>query len=218
MSKAEPSPTGPAVPESIRVAHVLREQIIDGMRLPGAKLVERELAVELGISRVPVREALRALAAEGLVIPRPNSWMTVREFSSRDIEELFQVRTALDPLAFRLAAEQAAEQAGQDGLARLKHALDSEQGSSSSGAFQGAQFHSVVVQIAGNALLSEIWRTIESRMRWLLGQNSQSGEIHSDHADLYAAICAGDGSGAARLASDHIETSRLYVSRHLATQ
>lgn len=184
------------------------------MRLPGAKLVERELAVELGISRVPVREALRALAAEGLVVPRPNSWMTVREFSSRDIEELFQVRTALDPLAFRLAAEQAA----QDGLARLKHALDAEQGSSSSGAFQGAEFHSVVVQIAGNALLSEIWRTIESRMRWLLGQNTQSGEIHSDHVDLYAAICAGDGSGAARLASDHIEISRLYVSRHLATQ
>lgn len=213
MSKTEASWTGPAVAESTRVAQALREQIIGGTRLPGSKLVERELAVELGVSRVPIREALRDLSSEGLVVPRLNSWMTVREFSSRDIEELFQVRTALDPLSFRLAAERATE----DGLARLKHVLDCEQRIGDSGGLQGAEFHSVVVQIADNALLSEIWRTIESRMRWLLGQNSRGDQIHADHADLYAAICAGDASGAALLASDHIETSRRSVSRHLAS-
>ncbi len=203
-------PDGPARSESTRATHVLREQIIGGIRPPRAKLVERELAVELGISRVPIREALRALVAEGLVIPRLNSWMTVREFTSRDIEELFEVRSALDPLAFRLAAMRADE----EGLARLRSSLDAEGRSSNSSTFQGADFHSIVVQIADNALLSEIWRNIESRMRWLLGQNSDGEELHADHTDLYAAIFAGNAAAAAQLASDHIETSRTFVSRH----
>ena len=75
-------------PESERVTRRLRDEILDGVRGPGDRLVERDLAAELGVSRVPVRDALRALAAEGLVTPRPRSWAVVREFTASDVADL----------------------------------------------------------------------------------------------------------------------------------
>ena len=71
--------------EAIRVADRIRDDILDGFRLPGDRLVERTIAEELGVSRVPVREALKALVAEGLVTLRPRTWAIVREFSVGDI-------------------------------------------------------------------------------------------------------------------------------------
>ncbi|MEU8527577.1 GntR family transcriptional regulator, partial [Streptomyces sp. NPDC048629] len=73
-------------PESERVTRQLRDEILDGVREPGSKLVERDLAAQLGVSRVPVRDALRVLVAEGLVTPRPRTWAVVH----------FTVRSCVD--------------------------------------------------------------------------------------------------------------------------
>ncbi|GAB3118998.1 GntR family transcriptional regulator [Glaciibacter psychrotolerans] len=195
------------VGETVRVTGVLRDQIIGGERAPGARLVEREIATALGVSRVPVREALRVLLAEGLVLARPHSWMTVRQFTERDIEELFQVRAAFDSLAFALAAREA----GPDALARLALVLSAESDASAkAGASRAASasFHDLVIEISGNSLLAELWRTLSGRMRWLLGQHDHPIEMHEEHARLYAAIAAGDEKAAAALAMSHLETSR----------
>ena len=92
-------------PEAERVAAVLRGQIIDGARAPGSRLVERDIAAELTVSRIPVRDALRDLVSEGLVTPRPRTWAVVRTFTTTDIDELIEVRSAMETLAFRRAAE-----------------------------------------------------------------------------------------------------------------
>lgn len=203
--------------ETARVTRILREEIIDGVRGPGSRLVEREIAAALGVSRVPVREALRALVAEGLVSPRPNSWMTVRAFSERDIEELFQMRAAIDSLAFSLAARNASASE----LARLALALSQESesaASSDAGSSRAASaaFHEIVIEISGNSLLAEIWRTLSGRMRWLLGQHDHPIEMHEEHAQLYAALATHDEESAAALALAHLETSRRAFERHLA--
>jgi DNA-binding GntR family transcriptional regulator len=65
--------------ESDRVTAWLRDSILDGERAPGSRLIERDLAAECGASRVPVRDALKALETEGLVVLRPNTWAIVRE-------------------------------------------------------------------------------------------------------------------------------------------
>ena len=102
--------------ETMRVTEALRNEIIEGHRRPGSRLVERNLATELGVSRVPIREALKKLASEGLVTNRPNTWSTVREFSPSDIADLNEVRTVFDVLSFELAAQRHT----REGLARLE--------------------------------------------------------------------------------------------------
>ena len=89
---------------------------------PGPGLVERDIAAEMAVSRIPVRDALRVLVAEGLVTPRPRTWAVVRTFTTADIEELIEVRSALETLAFRRAAERGAA----DQLAELGGHLAAE--------------------------------------------------------------------------------------------
>lgn len=109
-------------PESERVTRRLRDEIIDGVRVPGSRLVERELAESLGVSRLPVREALKTLVSEGLVTPRPRSWAVVREFTTSDIADLDEVRSGLETLGFRLAAQRHT----REGLERLRATVDAE--------------------------------------------------------------------------------------------
>ena len=215
---AEAGPAG-AEPESARVARVLREQIIDGVREPGSRLVERELSAELGVSRVPVREALRGLVGEGLAVPRRNSWMTVREFTDRDIDELIEVRAALEPLAIRRAAERHDPAA----LHRIRAALDAEgdaarRADGTAARRAAADFHEAITAASGNTLLDEVGVMLSGRMRWLLGQHDEFTEVYAEHDAIYRAIAAGDGAAAAELARRHLRTSRTAAHQTAADQ
>ena len=108
--------------ESSRVATWVRDAILDGSRDPGSKLIERDLAAEFGVSRVPVRDALKVLDGEGLVELRPRTWAIVREFTAADLADLDEVRQVLEPMVFRLAAEHHR----RDGLDQLRVALENE--------------------------------------------------------------------------------------------
>ncbi|HST63947.1 MAG TPA: GntR family transcriptional regulator [Mycobacteriales bacterium] len=196
-------------PESDRVIRQLRDEILDGVRRPGDRLVERDLAEELGISRVPVRDALRTLVAEGLVTARPRSWAVVREFTASDVADLHEVRAAFEPLAFRLAAQRYT----RDGLIRLKTAVDAElkaahAGDAVSARHAAADFHEIVTDLAANDLLGELERTMRSRMRWLLGRHGDLITIAREHEELYAAIAARDVARVDALATRHLATGQ----------
>ncbi|SED94941.1 GntR family transcriptional regulator [Ruania alba] len=200
--------------ESVRVTRRLRDEIIDGVRPPGSRLVERELAEELQVSRVPVREALRVLTSEGLVTPRPRSWAVVREFTPDDVAELTEVREALEVLTFRLAAVRR----DQAGLDRLREAWQRESEAAAVGdgvaaRRAAADFHEVATDLAGNSLLSELGDTLRSRMRWLLGQHDDLSQVTDEHAALLAAVADGDSARAATLAEEHLQRSREWVAR-----
>ncbi|HEY3506010.1 MAG TPA: GntR family transcriptional regulator [Actinocatenispora sp.] len=208
-------PAATAEPESARVARILRAQIVDGDRAPGSRLVERDLSAELGVSRVPVREALRSLVAEGLAVPRPNTWMTVRVFTDRDVDELTEVRAALEPLAVRRAAELRDPAA----LRRLRTSLGaqrraSERGDATAARRAAADFHEALTAAGGNTLLDEIGALLSGRMRWLLGQHDDLVEVYAEHEALYRAIESGDTTAAARLARSHLRTSLAARHRH----
>jgi DNA-binding GntR family transcriptional regulator len=204
-------------PEAERVASVLRDQIVDGARAPGSKLVERELAAEMAVSRIPVRDALRVLVAEGLVTPRPRTWAVVRTFTTSDIDELIEVRSALETLAFRLAAERGSA----DQLAELGGHLADERRAVKAGDAQrarraAADFHETVIAMAANRLLSELFASTGSRIRWLLGQHTQHAAMAAEHAALYHALVERDAERAATLAESHLVTSRRAVFEHRA--
>ncbi|MFI5698114.1 GntR family transcriptional regulator [Kribbella sp. NPDC051586] len=195
--------------ETERVTRQLRDEILDGVRPPGERLVERELAASLDVSRVPVREALKALVNEGLVTPRPRSWSVVRTFTDSDIADLTEVRTAFEPLTFRLAAERRT----REGLGRLRQTLDEQLAAARSqdavvARRKAADFHEIVTELASNELLIEIERPLRSRMRWLLTQHDDLIAVAGQHLELYTAIANRDVAEAERLASDHLARSQ----------
>ncbi|MGQ7787545.1 GntR family transcriptional regulator [Nesterenkonia sp. PF2B19] len=195
--------------ETTRVATRLREQIIDGERPPGSRLVERELAAELGVSRVPVREGLRLLAAEGLITPRPRTWAIVREFTERDVRELEEVRTSLDTLAFTSAARRHDDA----GLARLERVLVNGEAAAQAGDAvtahrAAAAFHSTVVELADNTHLQELWGTIQSRVRWMLSQHDDLLVVTQEHRGLFEALASRNEELLERLVVEHAQTSR----------
>jgi DNA-binding GntR family transcriptional regulator len=196
--------------ETERVTRRLRSEILDGVRPPGERLVERDLAAALDVSRVPVREALKALVSEGLVTPRPRSWAVVREFTDSDIADLTEVRTAFEPLMFRLAAERRT----REGLDRLRQTLDEQLAAARShdavvARRKAADFHELVTELASNELLIEIERPLRSRMRWLLAQHDDLLAVAGQHLELYTAIANRDVAEAERLASEHLAQSEI---------
>jgi DNA-binding GntR family transcriptional regulator len=197
------------VPESERVTAALRNEILDGVREPGSRLVERELANDMGVSRIPVRDALRALVAEGLVTPRPRSWAVVRTFEASEIADLIEVREAFESMTFRLAAQRRT----REGLARLRRVLDAEIEAAARGdrvrARQAAaDFHEEVTALAGNEVLKEIQRSLGSRMRWLLGRHDDLDTMAREHERLYAAIADRDVARVQSLAAAHLAVGR----------
>lgn len=204
-------------PEADRVARVLREQIIDGTRVPGSRLVEREIGEEMGISRVPVRDALKVLIGEGLAVARPFSWAIVWRATARDIEDLIEVRSAIETLSFSLAAKHVTA----EGIEELASDLAREKASAGADDAVGARhaaadFHATVTRLGGNALLSELFRVTDGRMRWLLAQHDDLGAMLSEHEALFQAVASGDDKRAARLAQRHVRASHKTVVNRLA--
>lgn len=196
-------------PESERVTRQLRDEILDGVRRPGSRLVERELAETLGVSRLPVREALKTLVSEGLVTPRPRTWAVVREFTASDVADLDEVRSGLETLTFRLAAQRHT----RAGLEKLRANLDAELEAARAGDAvrarrAGADFHETVTSLAANELLNEFERVLRSRMRWLMGQHDDLLGMAEEHEALYEAIAERDVRRVEALVLEHIATSR----------
>ncbi|MFG3103533.1 GntR family transcriptional regulator [Streptomyces sp. NPDC048182] len=208
---------GDFTPESERVTRQLRDEIVDGARRPGSRLVERDLAEALGVSRLPVREALRTLVSEGLVTPRPRSWAVVREFTASDIADLDEVRSGLETLAFRLAAQRHT----RPGLERLRATVDAETAAARAGDAVGARraaadFHETVISLAANELLNELEHVLRSRLRWLMGQHDDLLGVAREHEALYRAIAERDVERVQELVLEHLATSRSTALGHHA--
>ncbi|MHC9045104.1 GntR family transcriptional regulator [Microbacterium saperdae] len=202
--------------ESTRVADWLRDAILDGVRAPGSRLIERDLAADFGVSRVPVRDALKILEVEGLVTLRPRTWAIVREFTAADMTDLDEVRSVLEPLAFRLAAERHR----RDGLDELRRTLDEEMIGAAAGdpiasRRAAADFHEQVTVLTENRLLGDLMQGMRSKLRWGLSQHDDLAHVAAQHQALFQAISERDGDRAEQLALSHIDSSRREREAHM---
>lgn len=203
--------------ESARVTRILRDDIILGRRAPGSRLVERDIAAELNVSRLPVREAIRTLVAEGVVIARPRTWAVVREFTLRDIQDFAELRESIETLLFVFAAERH----DADGLARLEGAYERELAAARSGDAETArmaagEFHEIAAQLAGNEMLSELIAVFITRLRWLFGQHDDLLAMAEDHGVILAAMRRRDTETLRRIIPEHLELGRAAAERRLA--
>jgi len=202
--------------ESARVTRILRDDIVLGRRAPGSRLVERDIAAELDVSRLPVREAIRALVAEGIVVARPRTWAVVREFTSSDIQDFAEVREAIETLIFVFAAQRHDEA----GLARLRAAYDRELAAARSGDADtartaAAEFHEIAAELAGNEMLLELIGVFVTRLRWLFGQHDDLIAMAEEHGVILAAIEARDVEALRRMIPAHLASGQLAAQRRL---
>jgi DNA-binding GntR family transcriptional regulator len=189
-----------------RVADELRRQIINGEYEAGHRLTEERLAEDFGVSRNPVREAIRVLEAEGFLIVQPRRSALVASVAVRDMEDLFEVRLSLEMLAARLAAQRAE---GDDALERLI-AEAHETSDEAVLAALNTRFHATVCALSGNTLLTSLMERLYNRMQWVYRQNVRERASHSwaEHERLAKAIKAGDADAAANAAREHVLAAR----------
>ncbi|MGW3625252.1 GntR family transcriptional regulator [Streptomyces sp. NPDC000880] len=192
-----------------QVCEGLRDRIITGRLKPGDRLVERDLAEEFGVSRVPVREAIRILLGEGLLQALSPRRIVVKEMSRHDVENLFDLREALEVLAARRAAERRTD----DQLRELTELLEAARRATMSGKAElisraNAAFHHHIVELSGNELLATTLEPLEGRLRWLFQQIDDPGLLWGEHRELYEAIAAADADAAAHCSLWHVRHYR----------
>jgi DNA-binding GntR family transcriptional regulator len=193
------------------VTRDLRRRILIGEFAPGERLIEDRIAELLGVSRNPVREAIRVLSAEGFVEVMPRRGAAVSRLSAEEAQELFDVRMALEGLAARLAARKrnpAANERLRTLLARSRSAVDT--GDLLAVADMNTDFHTAVAEAAGNAYLNLVVEPMLRRAQWVFLQTAHSRAPHSwtEHVGLLDAITAGDEAAAEQHAVAHVEAAR----------
>jgi DNA-binding GntR family transcriptional regulator len=199
-----------------RVLSSLRQEIIAGRLLPGDRLVERELAERFGVSRVPVREAIRALVAEGFVHFETPRRTVVRRLTPNDVKELFELREALEVYAAGLAAARATPQ----DLAEVEELLDQAAGATEAGDAEtitdvNSRLHDRIVAMARNGLLIEALEPVAGRLRWMTRRNEEWPQLLVEHRELYEAIASGDPERARAHALAHVRTNYESTVRQL---
>lgn len=191
--------------------NALREAIREGRLAQGQRLVVADVTRMLGVSNGPVREAVRRLTGEGLVEIQPHRGATVREFSARDVREIFQIREVLEGLAARLAAERIG---AADFRARLQASQDDAHAVLAKGAGyieHNQAFHELIYEMADNARVQEQSRQLTLpiyRLRYHhLMDREYARTSAAEHALVTEAILDGDGVRAERLMRNHIRNS-----------
>ncbi len=199
----------------------LRDYIVEGNLADGARVPERLLCDRFGISRTPLREALKVLAAEGLIDLLPNRGARVRELSSDDLRELFDVMGGLEALAGRLACERISdeevaqiEQVHHD-MYRFYLRRDMH------GYFQCNQMiHRMIVEAAGNATLSATYASFAGRIRRvrysanLDKERDRWGEAMREHEAILDALQRRAGSELSDILFQHLRNKRK-AAQHL---
>lgn len=187
----------------------LRQEILRNVYPPGAALPEKVLADQLAVSRVPVREALRRLAADGLVTLKPRQGAFVSSLSPQQFLDAYRVREALEDLAIRLALPNLTPDDLAE-LARLQDAMRRHAAAGDVDAFfvVNRAFHALFVQRSANEYLAGIYFPLMDQMRRhlssSLGLRGGLERSIEEHQAILAAVRAGDADEAACLLREHI--------------
>lgn len=193
-----------------RIASTLRNAIVGSVLAPGARLEEQGLAKRLGVSRVPLREAFRVLAGEGLVVIQPNRGAVVSGRSEGELRELFAVRSMFESEAARLLARSrppAVLDALEAMISDMKRAVRVRRHDEY--ARIAAQFHDLMVAECGNHLIGQLYDRIRINLRryqlMMVDLPGSPAKSIREHEIILAAIRTGKAAAAARAAALHVD-------------
>lgn len=198
------------------VFNTLRKAILTGVLKPGERLMEVHLANQLGVSRTPIREAIRKLELEGLVIMIPRRGAEVAKITEKSMQDVLEVRRALDVLSAELACERITEEelvllaiACQD----FERAITTKD--TTVIAMADVALHDVIIKATGNARLQQLTHNLAEQMyryRFVYIKDvSQHNRLIAEHKFIYDSIQARNKQDAARYAGEHIDNQKISI-------
>ncbi len=193
------------------VAARVRDMIVDGRLAAGAPIAELDLARQLGISRTPLREALKVLASEGLVELHPGRGAVVRVFTAKDAQDMLAVIALLEEHAGRAACR--ASDAEIDAIVALHDRMREHYARRERPEYfrLNQEIHNAIVRAAGNPTLAMLHGILRARMRRIRYVGNQSPEFWSaamaEHEGFVDALRARDADRLARLLREHLENT-----------
>ena len=202
------------------VFNTLRQEILTGKLKPGERLMEIHLANKLGVSRTPIREAIRKLELEGLVIMIPRRGAEVAQISWKSLKDVLEVRRALDVLAIELACERMT----QEELESLYHACESFAEATKTKdtrkiAEADVAFHDMIVASTGNKRLIQLVNNLSEQMyRYrfeYIKDSNQHQMLVQEHKEMYQHIKNADKTEAANVVRKHIDNQEEAIIKQL---
>jgi DNA-binding GntR family transcriptional regulator len=202
------------------VADQIRREIVSGRVREGTRLLEADLAAQMGTSRAPVRQALQRLSVEGLLESRQRRGFVVRAFSWEAVDELCDLRLLLEPILFEAAAERIEGESLlllEEAVARLRTAV--MRGDWSDVVAADRDFHSLVAQFSGRNYTARAYGILAEPimvcMEVMRQQHPNAQDWIDDHEALLQLLREGDGPGAASLIRKHLHRDREEIHHAL---
>lgn len=200
--------------------HLIRAQILSGERQGGDWLREGDLAESLGVSRTPVREALRRLTAEGLVRYERNRGVQVQAWTTEDLDEIFSLRAVLEPWGCRLAALSGA--VDLEALDSLAHEMDLAASGRTADVDRvtdlNNRFHRLILEGSNNRRLgSVVAGVVQVPLVWQTFSHYTPTDLHrslAHHHELVAALTAGDPDWAESVMRSHVRAAWNSLRKH----
>ena len=190
------------------VCSAIRDDIVNGYFAPGGRLTEELLAKRYGVSRVPVREALRTLESEGFVRTRKHAGASVAEPTEQEAGDLLEVRALLEPLGAARAAERRTEQHLRvlRGLVKLGQERSHKGQFSDLPALDG-WFHQTLARASGSPSLAALLIQLRQKILWMYAVElpGRSTAAWDEHGAITDAVARGDAERARSLATAHVE-------------
>lgn len=190
------------------VCTAIRDDIVGGFYPPGSRLTEELLARRYGVSRVPVREALRTLESEGFVRTRRHAGASVAEPTEQEAADLLDLRGLLEPLGAARAAQRRTDAHLKvlRGLVRLGQER-SQQGRLSDLPSLNGWFHETLAQASGSPTLAALLTQLRHKIAWVYGEGAPGRAVESweEHGAIVDAVARGDAERARKISAGHVE-------------
>lgn len=198
---------------------VILGAICDGTFKPGDRLTQEEVAAQLKVSRQPVTHALVVLKAQGFLSQSGKRGLTVTEIEPAFFEAIYQFRSAVEPLAVRLATARMTREAAAHGEALIEHGERTSAAGDYRGGIQGdMDFHHFIYELSGNPIIAESmrlnWQHLRRAMSQVLSSPMKPTVAWDEHRRIFEAMRRGDGEGAAALMYQHLTEALERVRNH----
>ena len=205
------------------VFNTLREAILKGELKPGERLMELQLAAKLGVSRTPIREAIRMLEQEGLAVTIPRKGAEVAKMTEKDMEDVLQIREALDELAAKIACEQITEEQLND-LVNAMHEFEAttQTGNLKRIAEVDVKFHDIIYQSTGNPKLVNMLNNLREQMyRYrveYLKDEKNYPTLLKEHKEIVEGMIAKNKEKVSEVMHQHVKNQAVAVKAMIQEQ